>query len=178
MTDEYGPVQSRPTNTLGLAGFIVSLAGFFTGGLLCPVGLVLSLFALWKRPRGFAIAGVVLGALGTLGAIIAVLVVGVFGVLTCCFGCCGSLMSPYVVTKVHIHATAAEVRSFEKHQGRLPATLEESSSSHRRSTRDGWNHPLHLRLEPDGGFTIVSDGPDGIEGTGDDLSETFSPRSQ
>ncbi len=58
--------QSQPeSNTLGLAGFIVSLVGWVTCGVLCPVGALLSLIALARRPRGFAVAGLVVGLLGS-----------------------------------------------------------------------------------------------------------------
>jgi len=38
----------------------------FTCGLLCPLGLVLSLLALSHRPRGFAVAGTLVGLVGML----------------------------------------------------------------------------------------------------------------
>jgi hypothetical protein len=57
---------SPPGNTLGIVGFVFSLLGVVTCGLLGPVGLLLSLLALFKRPRGFATAGAVIGLLATL----------------------------------------------------------------------------------------------------------------
>jgi hypothetical protein len=57
---------SRPANnSLGVAGLIVSIAGFFTCGLLSPIGLLLSLAGLLKAPRGAALAGSVLGLFGS-----------------------------------------------------------------------------------------------------------------
>lgn len=58
-------VQAPETNGLGTAGFIVSLISFFLCGLSSPVGLLLSGLALFKRPRGLAIAGTILGLLGS-----------------------------------------------------------------------------------------------------------------
>lgn len=58
-------VQAPPSNALGLAGFITSLVGFLTCGLLSPIAVLLSFFALFKSPRGFAVAGTVLGLLGS-----------------------------------------------------------------------------------------------------------------
>lgn len=58
-------VQPSPSNGLGLAGFITSLVGWVSCGLLCPIGLLLSLIALFKPPRGFAIAGLIIGGLGS-----------------------------------------------------------------------------------------------------------------
>jgi hypothetical protein len=68
------------SNDLGLAGFIVSLLGLvLSGGLLCPVGLVLSAMALRREPRGFAVAGFVIGLVGTLMGLAACL----FSVFVC-----------------------------------------------------------------------------------------------
>ena len=58
-------VPQNPRNGLGLAGFITSIVGWITFGLLCPIGLLLSIIALFKAPRGFAIAGLVIGVLGS-----------------------------------------------------------------------------------------------------------------
>ena len=52
------------TNSLGTAGFVVSLIGLFTCGLLSIFGLGMSLFGLAKNPKGLAIAGTVVGLVG------------------------------------------------------------------------------------------------------------------
>jgi hypothetical protein len=58
--------QSPPTNAFGLVGFILSLAGFVFGGLLCPLGLIFSVIGMKREPKGFAIAGLVIGIIGTV----------------------------------------------------------------------------------------------------------------
>src|SRR5262249_20147020 len=58
--------QPAQSNTLGLSGFIVSLIGWVTCGILCPIGLLLSLIGLSKQPRGVAGAGTIIGAAGTV----------------------------------------------------------------------------------------------------------------
>ena len=55
------PIQS---NGLGTAGFVVSLIGLLTCGVLSIFGLGLSLFGLGKNPKGFAIAGTIMGLIG------------------------------------------------------------------------------------------------------------------
>jgi len=50
-------VQQRPSNALGMAGFITSIIAFLTCGLLAPISLFLSLIGLCFRPRGYAMAG-------------------------------------------------------------------------------------------------------------------------
>lgn len=64
-------IQAPPetSNTLGLAGFILSLVAFLLswipilGGLLWLVGAILSIIGLFKAPRGFAIAGTIISFL-------------------------------------------------------------------------------------------------------------------
>jgi len=65
----YQPVQkSAPPkeNGFGLAGFIVSIAGIFLCGIPSLIGVVLSLIGFRKHPKGFAIAGLVIGLVGLL----------------------------------------------------------------------------------------------------------------
>lgn len=73
---ELPSVAAVESNPLGLAGFIVSLIGFLAGGILCPIGFILSLFALGRRPRGFAIAGAIIGFLGSCGGLIVFMIFG------------------------------------------------------------------------------------------------------
>jgi|TARA_B100000809_G_scaffold201992_1_gene202677 hypothetical protein len=62
-SDGTQPVNQ--TNGLGIAGLVVSILGILTCGLISPLGLLLSLIALLKPPRGLAIAGTIVGFLGT-----------------------------------------------------------------------------------------------------------------
>ena len=54
--------SQQQENVLGIIGFVLSLIPFTYGGgiLLWSIALVLSFIALFKRPRGFAIAGFVI----------------------------------------------------------------------------------------------------------------------
>ena len=70
---EPSPVMPpSETNGLGIAGFVVSLIGILTCGVPSIIGLGLSLIALRKKPKGFAIAGVILGVVGLLELVLAV----------------------------------------------------------------------------------------------------------
>jgi hypothetical protein len=71
-------VRSEASNGMGLAGFIISLVGLMSCGLVSPIGLVLSWIGLSKEPKGLAIAGLVLGLLGSLWIVVA-LAFGLFG---------------------------------------------------------------------------------------------------
>lgn len=62
-----GAVES---NSLGLAAFILSIVGLFTAGTLSLVGLILGIVALRREPKGFAIAGIIIGLIGLLGGCI------------------------------------------------------------------------------------------------------------
>ncbi|MBR5436209.1 MAG: hypothetical protein IK120_05025 [Muribaculaceae bacterium] len=64
--------QSR-TNGVGIAGFVISLlAGLlswtvFIGFILWLLGLIFSIVGMGKRPRGLAIAGLIISLLSLLG---------------------------------------------------------------------------------------------------------------
>jgi hypothetical protein len=69
------PVASRATslakeqaeNKLGIWGFVISvLSLFFSCGLFSPIGLLVSILACSKSPRGVAIAGSVIGGIGSI----------------------------------------------------------------------------------------------------------------
>ncbi|XEO93802.1 hypothetical protein ACBP45_09475 [Latilactobacillus sakei] len=59
----YQVVQKEEKNSLGLAGFILALVAFCTSWIpgvdivLWLLGAVFSIVGLFKKPRGFAIAG-------------------------------------------------------------------------------------------------------------------------
>ena len=65
--------ETQKKNGLGVAGFVVALVGTVLswipfvnvfGVILCAVGLILSVIAVFKQPRGLAIAGIILAILG------------------------------------------------------------------------------------------------------------------
>ena len=55
-------IIKQQENVLGIIGFVLSLLPLTYGGgiLLWSIALILSFIALFKRPRGFAIAGFVI----------------------------------------------------------------------------------------------------------------------
>lgn len=72
-------VVEQPKNGMGLAGFILSIIALFTGAiplmgwLVWLVGAILSVIGLFKKPRGFAIAGTIISF---IGLIILIVVIG------------------------------------------------------------------------------------------------------
>lgn len=76
--------QAPKKNGIGLAGFILALVALFTdwipvlGWIVWALGAIFSLVGLFKKPRGFAIAGFIISF---IGLIILIAVVGAIGTL-------------------------------------------------------------------------------------------------
>lgn len=158
------------TNRLGIAGFVCSLVGLLTCGLLSPVGLLLSLAAMFRPPRGFAIAGVMLGVLGTL--LIAAIIT--LGSMTIGLRAAASvvLTAGDVAALFDLHAIQRAIRQHHQETGALPRTLDELSLEEGALT-DSWGARYEYRRGPgDGHYTIESPGRDGLMGTADDIRFT------
>ena len=65
--------ENTNKNGLGVAGFVVALVGFLltlipliriVGAIVCLVGFILALIAVFKKPRGLAIVGIILAIAG------------------------------------------------------------------------------------------------------------------
>lgn len=76
------PLQRSDSNSMGTAGFVlslVSLLGFwlpYVGGLTWLLGLIFSIIGMTRPPRGLAIAGFAISLLGLVFAIVAVVFFG------------------------------------------------------------------------------------------------------
>jgi len=57
---------TQQTNGLGVAGFVLSLVGLISCGLISPLAWILSAFGCLKQPRGLAIAGLIIATVGSL----------------------------------------------------------------------------------------------------------------
>lgn len=172
-----GIVQSPPSNGLGLAGFICSLAGIVlgamtgVGGLLLPIGLILSLIALGREPRGFAIAGVVIGAIGTCGGAIVLVLFG--AALLAALGLAAAAISMTDVEQsemtTDMMSAAAAIRAYEDENDYPPAKLSLLGLD-ADTLNDPWgNRYEYLLIEEPPGFDYVSVGADGSLGTEDDV---------
>lgn len=177
-------------NPLALAAFICSLIGFFSGGILSPIGVILALFAMGKHPRGFAIAALILGLMGS-ACISGLVLAGVLGAVLAAVGIVGSAAAVHAALEPKFDASADlaqlntailsyydDKRALPEHLGLLvpeyyqPAA-DPDSGPEREPLTDPWSKPYHYELAPDrGGFTLHSDGPDAAPGTADDLSLT------
>lgn len=167
-------------NSLGMAGFVVSLVGLVCSlGVLSPVGLIISLFALGRKPRGFAIAGVVIGALGTCGLVIGIVLLPLIAVMLVAAGlttgglALASLGGPGLEAQVEMAILGLNVEEHQKRANRYPTTLAEGTTKIDPASElriDAWKRPYVYACAPDGSaFRLYSLGPDGQPDTADDL---------
>ncbi|MGP1345977.1 MAG: type II secretion system protein GspG [Phycisphaerales bacterium] len=166
-------------NTLGLAGFICALIGFAcTGGLLSPIGLILSLIALKDRPKGFAIAGVVLGALGSCGIIITLLLfpVVILSVLVAAgvgVGILAPLLGNESIAQFEMAALDRKIGMYEQaNAGSLPPDLASLDGASEGLLTDPWGNAYVFDPGTPGTdrpFLLFSKGEDGVAGTADDV---------
>lgn len=154
----------RKSNGWGVAGFIASLVAlFFTLGLLSPIGLILSFIGLFKRPRGLAFVGFLLGLAGTLFwtgigyAIIAGL---------------NNHAENYhqqqqrMATMTQIDQALEEMKAYQAETGQIPDGIEGNKIAVQR--KDAWKNYLRYDIFNDHA-TISSAGSDGDFGTDDDI---------
>ncbi len=141
------------SNTLGLVGFILAFC-------LSPIGLLLSLIGLGKTPRGFAVAGVIVGLIGT--AIWAVVGYGIFVV--------GSMAMDVKKSADAISAMQASIEGAKSADGMYPADLSGVSGN-----ADIFGNPYEYERSADGkGYLLTAKGKDGQFGTEDDFSTSHA----
>lgn len=162
-----------PSNGLGVAGFVTSLVGLvLCGGLICPIGLLMSMVAMFKRPRGLAIAGFIIGLIGSAWIVLAVLFIfvlgiGVAGVAAMGFG--------FVEAGVDANEIHKSVSSYYRSSGALPSTLE-ALTLDPETLIDPWGNPYRYEVDADGRhYSISTAGPDGVWETEDDFSFDQDP---
>jgi len=169
-------VTPQEANGLAIAGFVIALVGLLTGGILSPIGLIISLVAL-GRPggRGFATAGIVIGLLGSCGliavAMVVILGLGV-GVIAMFMGV-GFVLAQnpeHIEFTVESVIIAAAIEAQRDRTGELPADLG-TLSLDRDTLTDPWGNPYRYVLTDEApNFDIVSSGADGVPDTDDDLA--------
>lgn len=163
---------AEPKNGLAVAGLVISIIGWLTGSLLCPIGLILSLVAL-GRPggRGTAIAGIVIGGLGTcLGAIAAIVVTALIAAGAVALFAVAESEKIQISTDMALIAVALEKERDDS--GYLPASLSELGLD-RHLLVDPWGDDYRYVLMDDApGYDLISNGEDGEPGTDDDIALT------
>lgn len=168
----HPPYQPPPSNALGLTGFVLSLGGLIVcAGALCPVGLIVSLLGLRKEPRGFAIAGAVIGAAGTILA--AGLGYGIYRMVQSGTGF-WNMFPHQSMTSQTMFSASFDIDNYHTQHNALPD--EATGSALVGAYMDEWNTPL--KYKPTQGsstdYEMISAGPDQQFATGDDYIEYFS----
>jgi hypothetical protein len=156
-------VAHPPSNNLGLAGFVTSLLGLISCGVLSPIGLLLSLIGLTKQPRGFAIAGTIIGLIGSIFLVVAgvgfVMAMMGLGVAAKTFG-----------EDLAAHQAALQAYSQIQQQKQAGKTLDTNAASVIASAhKDPWGTPLRAEIAADGTLTIITAGRDKKFDTPDDV---------
>jgi len=174
---QYVMVPAQSGNGLGVAGFFIAAIGILIPtGIVALLGLLVSLVALGKAPRGFAGMGVLIGLVGT-AVWMAITGVAIVGALAIAVGAVlfGSvafvLMQPEIieVSADMVNVTIAAYEYEDKH-GSMPDGLDSLGLSVS-TTTDPWGNPYrYVITEDELGFDVISSGSDGIMGTDDDLA--------
>ncbi|MEM1165715.1 MAG: DUF4190 domain-containing protein [Planctomycetota bacterium] len=146
----------RTTNVVGLIGFILSITC-----CLSPIGLIVSLIALAKPPRGLAIAGVIVGLIGSV-----LLGFGILSVVAVIAG--GHGVAVAISTQADAEALDLQIGRFESEEGRLPTSLDEVHLPPA-SVIDAWGNEYAYEVGADGSWSLTSAGPDGVFDTSDDF---------
>lgn len=184
------PVDS---NGLGIAGFVISLVGLCSGGVLSPIGLIISLIAVGRPPRGFAIAGIILGALGSCGILLTLLIfpfvlvalLAAAGATAGAVALAAALGIPEFQAQLEMGLLSNAVAEYERQEGQLPTTLgdleragylDQYDEQDFKVLVDHWGNPYEYEVvEPDPAdpdaprFRLYSRGEDGQAGTQDDI---------
>jgi hypothetical protein len=159
-------VMTPPQNGLGIAGFVTSLVGVLTCGVLSPVGLILSLIALVKPPRGFAIAGTVIGIVGSIWVIFAgfAMVAAALGIRTA-----AKAVEDYVTAYQSARQAYVQIDQQRKNTGTAPTSADANTVAAKFT--DPWGTALRGEVD-DGVIVIRSAGRDKKFDTSDDLRFT------
>lgn len=160
-----GPPPPAPRNSLGTAGFLISLFSPLTLGLIAPLGFLLSLLALRKAPRGWAMAGVLLG--GTISAIVGS--IGYAG-----YAGCVESHRRHANHKAAsaVHQGEEVIEEYRAAFGIMPDGIEGNKKIITRDITDPWGEYVSYEREKDG-YRIRSAGPDKEFNTGDDVKSKF-----
>lgn len=175
-SNPYVLLPVRQTNSLGTTGFVISLVGLVvTGGILCPIGLLLSLIALGKQPRGLAVAGVILGLIGSCAGLLIFLAFGALILAALGIGVAAVSMAMAdpegAELTIDMGQIAAAVEMQRDRDGYLPATLSGLGLDSNLLT-DPWGSAYEYVLTSESekpGFELISFGPDRVNGSDDDL---------
>ncbi|MFI4862408.1 MAG: hypothetical protein ACIAXF_17215 [Phycisphaerales bacterium JB063] len=153
----YVPPNTPPSNALGLTGFILSIVGMVLClGVLCPVGALVSLVAVFRPSRGFAIAGLIIGVLGTL----------LWALLWTLY-----FSLPSLVPDFDLYYAQTEIDDHYLMYGVLPSEADGQQMIDWYD--DEWGTVYRYHRVDDQGYEIISAGPDRQFATADDVVNSY-----
>ena len=167
-----------PANSLGVVGFVFSILGFLSCGISAFIGFPMSLVALFKAPRGLAIAGSILSA-AQIGFIV------IFGLGPIAAGIAGLIGMGAIWSKVsgdyqQYNTTTTQFESafeaIEKERETSRARpSEDKIASIISEFHDGWGRPFVYEQDVFGdGFSLRSIGEDNKPKTSDDRTMSLA----
>jgi hypothetical protein len=158
-------------NVPGLVGFIFSIVGLVTCGLLSPIAAVLSGVGMRREPRGLAIAGLVIGIVGTLelAAIATIMGVGYFA----------AKRASVILTSTFTTLSNSEMASRSVLASTVGGALPEDADGNTAivGNVDGWGRPFRYHKFNEWRSEIRSAGADGLFDTADDFFVPVTPPS-
>jgi hypothetical protein len=149
--DPFAAPQKK-SNPLGLAGFILSLTC-----ILSPIGFLLSLVGLTKEPRGFAIAGAIIGLVLSI-----VLGAGVARALWV-------FNQPQIQWQNEVLNDYIRMQAAIDDNGSTPDSLTPLNVPSEVTT-DPWGNAYVYETTDAGDWSLTTYGPDGQPDTTDDLT--------
>ena len=156
-----GPNPNGP-NTWGIVAFACSFAGFCLPVVVSVPVLIVACIAVWRAPRGFAIAAIILSLLQIVASVAFFL-----GLMT--------MVTPSVQTMAQAEMAMLQAESLERDTGVASFPLDGAS---RLVGDDAWGTAFRVEvIEQDGNRTIYvwSAGPDAAFDTEDDFVATSRP---
>ncbi len=180
---QYVMVPAQGGNGLGVAGFFIAAIGILIPtGIVALLGLLVSLVALGKAPRGFAGMGVLVGLIGT-AVWMAITGVAIVGALAIAVGAVLFGSAAFVLMQPEIIETSSDMVNvmiaayeYEDKHGGMPEELDSLGLSVS-TTTDPWGNPYRYVITDDElGFDVISSGSDGIMGTDDDMALSYMDR--
>ena len=160
--------RPKPRNGLGVAGFIVSLCSLLTCGLFSPIGLLLSLVALRKGPRGMATAGTLLGLIGMVPWAVAGLSIQADIAQRADREARRELAAATQHTEKQLRVVLEKLEDHRAEHGTYPAGIEGNKLAVPHT--DGWNTSLRYEIH-DNSIIVRSAGPDAEFESADDLTK-------
>ena len=159
-----------PSNSIGMVGFIFSILGFITCGVLSPIGFLISAIGMFKAPRSFATAGSIIGFIGTVW-LAAIGYATVMGVMFAKSAVESGAQS--IATMAAFESSKSVIETYRQDNGKLPDGIEGNKLI--LEFKDAWDESLLYGLEDDGTYTLLSAGPDREFSTNDDIASDAYP---